>query len=68
VKEIDGKLIKRNKVYYTFIQDKKTVISCVYAKVIINDYDCILSIIGPMRVDYKKNVKIMGKIIKSIGK
>ncbi len=68
VKFLDTKIIKRNEIYYTFIQDKKTVISCVYAKVVINDYDCILSIIGPMRVDYKKNVKIMGKIIKSIGK
>jgi len=67
VKFLDTKIIKRNEIYYTFIQDKQMIISCVYAKVIINDYDCILSIVGPTRVDYKKNVKIMAKVIKSIG-
>ncbi len=67
VKYLDGKMIKRNQVYYTFVQDEDSILSCLYAKIVINEYDCILSIIWPTRVDYKKNVKIMRKIIKSLG-
>jgi len=66
VKFLDEKLIKRNQVYYTFIKHKKIVISCIYSKVVIDDYDCILSIVGPTRVDYKKNISIMTKIVEGI--
>jgi hypothetical protein len=39
VKELDSKLLKRNKVYYTFIQNKKIVISCIYAKIVVEEYE-----------------------------
>lgn len=67
IKFLDDKMIKRGQVYHTFIQDKVAVISCIYSKVVVDDYDSILSIIGPTRVDYKKNIRIMQKIIKSFG-
>ncbi len=68
VKFIDGKILKKNQIYYTFIEDQKTLISCLYAKITIDDYDCIISIIGPTRVNYKKNVAIFKKLLQSLCK
>lgn len=66
VKQLDTKLLKRNKVYYTFIQDKSTIVSCIYAKVFVEDYEWMICIVGPVRVDYKKNVAILNKIVSMI--
>jgi len=66
VKFLDNKIIKRNQIYYTFIKSRRIIISCLYAKVVINDFDCIISIIWPTRVDYKKNISIMKKAISTL--
>jgi transcriptional regulator of heat shock response len=63
---LDSKLLKRNKVYYTFLQDKNTVVSCIYAKIIVEDYEGMICIVGPIRVDYKKNVAILDKVVTMI--
>jgi transcriptional regulator of heat shock response len=68
VKFIDSKILKKNQIYYTFIEDQKILISCLYAKITIEDYDCMLCIIGPTRVNYKKNVAIFKKILQSLCK
>ncbi len=68
VKFIDSKIVKKNQIYYSFIEDQNIVISCLYTKITIEDYDCILSIIGPMRVNYKQNVAIFKKILQSLDK
>lgn len=67
VKELDSKLLKRNKVYYTFIQDKKIVISCIYAKIVVEEYEWMICIVWPTRVDYKKNVALLNKVVSMIG-
>lgn len=67
VKELDSKLLKRNKVYYTFIQDKKIVISCIYAKIVVEEYEGMICIVWPTRVDYKKNVALLDKVVTMIG-
>lgn len=67
VKFLDKKMIKRWHIYYTFIEDHEIMISAIYTKVLINDYDCIISIIWPTRVDYKRNVSILRKIMQTIG-
>lgn len=67
VKFLDKKMIKRWHIYYTFIEDHDMIISAIYTKVLINDYDCIISIVWPTRVDYKKNVSILRTIMQSIG-
>ena len=56
------KIIKRNNVYYTFAQDEDKVLSCVYTKVIVNDYDAIVAVVGPSRVNYKKNLTVLKKL------
>jgi transcriptional regulator of heat shock response len=63
VKFIDGKMLKRNHIYYTFIDNWDTTISCLYAKVHIDNYDAVISIIWSTRVDYKKNVSILRKLV-----
>ncbi len=66
VKFIDSKILKKNQIYYTFIEDQKTLISCLYTKITIEDYDCMLCIIGPTRVNYKKNLAIIQKVLNSL--
>lgn len=66
VKELDSKLLKRNKVYYTFIQEKKLVVSCIYAKIVVEEYEWMICIVWPMRVDYKRNVALLNKVVSMI--
>lgn len=66
VKHIDSKVLKKNQIYYTFLEDLNTVISTVYAKVTIEWYDCILAIVGPTRVNYKKNVAILSQLLQKM--
>lgn len=63
VESLDGKMMKKNQVYYTFIQSDQHVISAVYTKIHVNGYDSVVSIIGPMRSDYKKNVDLLKKFV-----
>ena len=65
---IDKKILKNGEVYYTFVNDQDTLISCVYVKIALNDYDMVLSIVGPLRVDYKKNITILKKVLETFGK
>ena len=66
VKHIDGKILKKNQIYYTFMEDWETTISAVYAKVVLEWYDCILAVVGPLRVNYKKNVAILSQIVQKL--
>jgi transcriptional regulator of heat shock response len=45
VRFIDGKMLKKNQMYYTFIEDQKLVISCLYAKIQIEEYDGVICVI-----------------------
>lgn len=45
VEVLGKKIIKRGNVYYTFVQDDDKVLSCVYTKITVNDYDAIVSIV-----------------------
>lgn len=63
VEELDAKLTKKGKVYYTFIQQDEKLISAVYMKVEVNGYDAMISIIGPARTDHKKNILLLRKFM-----
>jgi hypothetical protein len=54
-------------VYYTFFEDGNVVISCLYCKIFVWGYDCVLSIVWPIRVNYKKNVAILKKVLQWLG-
>lgn len=60
---LSSKVIKKKQVYYTFITNNDTILSCLYAKVTLNDYDAIIAIVGPMRVNYKQNLSILQQIV-----
>ena len=64
---IDKKILKQREVYYTFVNDQDTLISCVYVKISLDGYDMVLSIVGPLRVNYKKNITIFKKVLESLG-
>ena len=64
---IDKKILKQREVYYTFVNDQDTLISCVYVKISLDGYDMVLSIVGPLRVSYKKNITILKKVLESLG-
>lgn len=60
---LDNKMMKKGEVYYTFIQSDDHVIAIVYTKIQVNWYDSVISILWPMRTDYKKNVQIIKKFL-----
>lgn len=67
VQVLDAKLVKKWTIYYTFVESEENVLSCVYIKISINDYDALISIIWPSRVDYKKNLKVLQQLISIMG-
>ena len=52
-------MMKRDTVYYTFIESDETIISAIYAKIEVNKFDALVCVLGPSRVDHKKNVQIL---------
>lgn len=61
------KMIKRWQVYYSFIEHDDIVISCLYGKVMINNFDAILTVLWPTRVNYKTNLDVLTRIVKQYG-
>ena len=61
------KMIKRGQVYYSFIDHDDIVISCLYGKVMINNFDAILTVLGPTRINYKTNLDMLTRIVKQYG-
>ena len=65
---LDAELLPLNKIGYKFVQDGETIISCVYAKVVINGFDSMISIVGPLRLDYKRNIQVLQQFIEFINR
>ncbi len=65
VQELDAKVMKKDTIYYTFIENGDKLISAVYSKVDISWYDAIISILGPARIDHKKNIMILKQFMDS---
>lgn len=61
---LDQKMVKQNKIYYTFIAEgEESAMSCLYTKLHINGYDSLVCVLGPLRVNYKKNLGILKKFL-----
>ena len=58
------KMLKENNVNYSFIKDNWKILSILYSKININWYDWFISIIWPVRINYKKNLSLLKKFIK----
>lgn len=63
IQTLDTKLIKRGEVYYTILEHEEKMISIVYGKLEINWFDSIVSVVWPSRVDHKKNVSVLKKLV-----
>lgn len=66
VQELDTKLIKRWKIYYTFIEGDDKLISAVYTKFDVNWFDAMICVLWPSRVDHKHNVRVFNKFMDEI--
>lgn len=64
---LSTKIIKSWQVYYTFVKDWEMTLSCLYAKVNVNKFDWIISIVWPMRMNYKKNLSVLQKLLDLVG-
>jgi len=64
---LSKKMMRKWCVYYSFIDQADTVMSCLYGKVSINNFDGVISIIGPVRVNYKKNLGVLKRIVEQYG-
>lgn len=60
------KIIKKGQIYYTFIEEEKNTISCLYTKVNINWYESLICAIWPLRSNYKNNLTVLTKFIQSL--
>jgi len=65
VSVISSQMMKNHQIYHTFIQEWEKVISIMYTKIVVNDYEAILSIIGPMRINYKQNLEVLKQFVDS---
>ncbi len=63
---LDEKLMKRNQIYYSFFEGDDVVISCLYTKINIAGYDCVMTVLGPTRVNYRKNVAILQRVLQTL--
>lgn len=63
---LSGKILKNNQIYYSFIWQENQVISCLFARIIINDFPAIIAIIGWIRVDYERNCNILKSVIEKL--
>ncbi len=63
VSALDSKLLKKDKVYYTFIESEEYIISTIYAKINVNGYDGVVAILWPTRTNYKQNLAVLKKFL-----
>ena len=66
VSVLGSQLLKNDKVYYTFINTDEYVISALYAKISVNGYDGVITILGPTRTNYKKNLTMLQKFLATL--
>jgi transcriptional regulator of heat shock response len=67
VQKLDARIMKNGKIYYTFLEHEGKLISIVYTKILVNGYDAIISVLGPSRVDHKRNIVILMKFLEHQG-
>jgi transcriptional regulator of heat shock response len=63
IQKLDRKLTKKGNLYYTFIQNGEKLISIMYTKVELAGYTAMIAVLGPSRMDHKKNVAIMKQFL-----
>lgn len=65
VQKLDARMLQRGKIYYSFMEHDEKHIVLIYSKVDVNGYDAVVSIIGPSRIDHKKNLLLLKRFLDS---
>lgn len=65
IKHLNSKMIRYNQIKYSFIKSKDKFISSLYAKINVNWYEGIITVLWPVRINYKKNMNILQKFLKA---
>lgn len=65
---LENRMLKTGVIYYDFLEDWDKILSTIFAKIEVNWFDWIISIIWPIRVDYKKNITILKKFFQLYNK
>lgn len=63
VQQLDARVLKQATIYYTFLENDEKPIAIIYTKIAVNGYDAIISVLGPSRVDHRKNVHILKQFL-----
>jgi hypothetical protein len=63
VQQLDARVIRNGKIYYSVLEHEGKLISIIYTKILINGFDAIISVVGSSRVDHKRNITILMKLI-----
>lgn len=63
---LSWKILKNNQLYYSFIGWDQQCISCLFARIIINDFPAIIAIIWGMRMDYERNCNILKSVLSKL--
>lgn len=63
---IDKKILKKDQIYYSFIDFEEKNIAIVYAKMVLNGYDGVICVIWPIRMNYRKNIAVLQEVIKTL--
>ena len=66
VSYLQDKNISKDKISYDFIWYSNITIVTMYVKVPFEHQDAVIGIVGPLRLDYKKNLAIMQKFIDNL--
>ena len=68
IKHLNTKMIKENQINYSFIKSYWKILSSMYIKINVDGYDWIVTVIWPVRINYKKNMSILKKFLKVYNK
>ncbi len=63
IKHLNSKMAKQNKINYSFIKNDDKIISNLYVKITVNWYEGFISVLGPVRINYKRNLSVLKQFI-----
>lgn len=64
IQVLNSQQVEENHINFSFIKFNEKTISCLYLKININWYFAMITVLWPVRVDYKKNLATIRKFLK----
>jgi|AACY02.3.fsa_nt_gi Transcriptional regulator of heat shock gene len=60
---LSRKKLVDGKIYYTFVEKNGIVIPILYCRVPLGNFDAVVSVVGSVRMQYKRNISILKKLV-----